>query len=869
MSLVLTEKMAAERRSIIKDSVKYVNILSLELGQSYNGYMTIQFNAVANTKKLFLDYSGDTILSLFVNGEDWKDKIKQRWRKPFIEILPTEYRTDTENVIQIKYLNKYSTDGYGLCSFTDTDSSQYVYCQNQPFFANSVAPMFDQPDIKAKMNLHLTVNDDWVCISNTALVDKEPNPQEKGPSNKTNKSYQFKETTELSPHLLTFAAGPFKGIVCAEKDLSNPLSLFVRSSLFEHATKQKDLIFPYVVEGLKSLKGYLKSPLPYDKIDLVFVPELAVGSIQGAGLITLDDNLIARTAEVNPINHSRRAQQILQGLASYWFGSSVTMQWWSDMWVNDAISVFLSYQTLDSINLAFDRVKGSALFQTATHRAYEKDALFSARPLYWAVKDSSQALILFDSITWQKGAAVIKQLLARIGVVDFPKALNFYLTEYQSKNATNDQFFDQVRKATGDKSEKWYKIHLFQSQWVEAAGHNMLAAEFSVEKETTKVKVTQTNVSLTFTTLRYHSVKFAGFDKNNKLFVDDFRIVLNNQVTELVLPAALQAVYFNYEDHSFAEVDVSGASREYFLKNVDEIVKANPEIAVIVHRFLFQCVRQEQPVPAIGVLDLFKNTYLSKERSSFLVLDHVLELVRELADLYVPRSKSGDIIEGIVSAFVDGATDKTPKAIIEVWCKHLPWLGRTHKVNLQLKELFENGIPSLRTVELSPQQRWQILFSLLGDSEFSARQIQTFRNYLEKNDKSDQKIYGVKAIGAFGMDDQETANALDALRVKQSSISYRIAQATLKGLNSPYRSESQLKPVLKFLKVYINGVIVDQTVGSARTIFDGVMPFSEDFNDSIKILKNIFDNIDEDSFFVKYIYEQIAILQKRKKAFSV
>jgi aminopeptidase N len=864
MAKNLTETQANERREIIKGSVQYTSVINLELGQSFDGFMTIQFNANTNDKPLHLDFSNGKVLSLSLNGKPWnEEKVKDRHKKDLILIKSGEYETESQNVIQVKYINVYSTDGFGLHSFTDVDKSQYVYCQNQPFYASSVSPVFDQPDIKGVFILHVTVNDDWVCVSNSPIESKGSKPAENG---KSSKFFKFKNTSELPPHLMTFAAGPFKEIPCAEKDLAKPMSLYVRKSLAEHADKQKDKIFPYVIEGLKHLKDYLKTPLPFDKTDLIFLPEVPVKSIQGAGLIAVSDDYISRIQEENPINHSRRAQLLLQGLASFWFGSCVTMQWWSDMWVNDALSVFLSYQTLENIELKFDRVKGWTLFQTDNHQAYEKDALPTARPLYWPVKTASQAMILYDSITWHKGAAVLRQLLTRIGTVDFPNALILYLTEYKFKSASNEQFFEQVKKATGNK-EKEKNIEIFKTQWVEAAGHNLLEFRFDPKQDDTEITVKQIPVLDEFGTLRYHTVTITGADKDDKLTTKEF-LIQNKEETKLSFGSTLQFATINVDEHTFAEINLPASSTLYILSKMKEIVKAMPELAIHHFRFFLHSIRRGE-LKAEHALEDIKTSYLNEEKASFWVLNYVLKVFTEIADLYVPRNKSGQLVESIINTVVNGTTDKTPKSIIEVWAQHLPRLGRTHKANLLLKDLFENGIPVLKSAELSHRQLWQILFSLRTDKEFSERQIRMFQNYLEKNDISEQREYGRRAITAFSLDEEETTKLLDSFRDKNASSCLGLIKASLLGLNSLSRSDAQMEPVNQFFNADVSSVINNLPLWKAKTIFEGVLPVSEEFLKTIATLDRIHSSIaDSHPFFKNLIMEQVWIIKNRKRAFE-
>lgn len=81
-----------------------------------------------------------------------------------------------KNTIAILYRNKYNNDGSGCVSFIDVDKKQYVYTQFEPYYANRVWPLFDQPDLKAKMRLSVLTPSDWkkVISNEHASIDMKP-----------------------------------------------------------------------------------------------------------------------------------------------------------------------------------------------------------------------------------------------------------------------------------------------------------------------------------------------------------------------------------------------------------------------------------------------------------------------------------------------------------------------------------------------------------------------------------------------------------------------------------------------------------------------------------------------------------------------
>jgi len=64
----------------------------------------------------------------------------------------------------VQYRNKYDNDGNGCVSFIDVDTKQYIYTQFEPFNAQRVFGLFDQPDLKATMELSIVSPKEWESV---------------------------------------------------------------------------------------------------------------------------------------------------------------------------------------------------------------------------------------------------------------------------------------------------------------------------------------------------------------------------------------------------------------------------------------------------------------------------------------------------------------------------------------------------------------------------------------------------------------------------------------------------------------------------------------------------------------------------------
>ena len=169
MSKPLTQKQAEDRAKKMEPGVEYRFDIILKPGTEFTGICHYSFT-LKDTKGIFIDFKGKKITVLEVNGEQFDIKnINDIWDKNFLN-LPEEMLKKGPNKLLIHFENNYYTDGNGIHTFTDVDNKQYLYIQTEPYYANRVYPVFDQPDLKGTMVFKIEAPKDWVIVSNTPEV---------------------------------------------------------------------------------------------------------------------------------------------------------------------------------------------------------------------------------------------------------------------------------------------------------------------------------------------------------------------------------------------------------------------------------------------------------------------------------------------------------------------------------------------------------------------------------------------------------------------------------------------------------------------------------------------------------------------------
>ncbi|HEX5948355.1 MAG TPA: aminopeptidase N, partial [Actinomycetota bacterium] len=543
----LTLEEARRRAGLIADP-EYEIHLDLTGEDRFQVETSIRFRSTEPGAETFLDCAGVEVASAELNGRpvDAHDGLRIR-----LEGLAGR------NEVHLVTRGPYSNIGKGLNRFIDpVDGTAYVHTDSEPFDAHRWYPCFDQPDIKGTFRFSATVPAGWEVISNSR-ADGGPIVEE------GRARWTFLTTPPIPTYITVVAAGPFHAVRERHRDIE--LGLFCRKSMAEHLEPEEWM--EITRQGLDWFEEAFGHPYPFDKYDQAVVPEFAAGAMENPGCVTFHEHYIFRS-RVTRTQREMRAGTILHEMAHMWFGDLVTMRWWDDLWLNES---FASYTGVLSQVEATRFTEGWTIFANSEKTwALQQDQLPTTHPIVADIPDLISVHLNFDGITYAKGASVLKQLVAWVGLDRTLEAMKVYFGRHSFGNTELGDFLRALEEASGRDLEAWSR------EWLETAGVNTLRPEAGVESDRYASFAIRQEATEAHPTLRSHRVAVGLYDDRGGRLVRRTRSELDvvgerTEVGDLAGEAVAALAIVNDDDLTFAKVRFDERSLRTVLDRLGDV----------------------------------------------------------------------------------------------------------------------------------------------------------------------------------------------------------------------------------------------------------------------------------------------------------
>ncbi|MBB5890848.1 aminopeptidase N [Kutzneria kofuensis] len=456
----LTRDQAQQRAALLEVQSYDIALDLTGDGPTFGSTTTVRFRSRTAGASTWIDLVAGEVQSAVLNGVELD---VSGYRDEDGIALP-ELAEQNELVVRAQCL--YTNTGEGLHRFVDpVDKGVYLYTQFETADAKRMFTCFDQPDLKAVYDITVTAPKDWKVMSNAPSASvEEVNPE--------TSRHVFETTKTLSTYLIALVAGPYAEWrdEYTDDEGSIPLGLYCRASLAEHMDHER--LFTQTKQGFDFFHRAFGVRYPFGKYDQAFVPEFNAGAMENAGLVTFLEDFVFRS-RVTRYMYERRCETVLHEMAHMWFGDLVTMRWWDDLWLNES---FATWASVLSQAEATEYTHAWTTFANIEKSwAYRQDQLPSTHPVAADIADLQAVEVNFDGITYAKGASVLKQLVAYVGLDNFLAGLRVYFAKHAWGNATLADLLAALEEASGRDLSWW------SAQWLETTGLNLLRPKFTVD----------------------------------------------------------------------------------------------------------------------------------------------------------------------------------------------------------------------------------------------------------------------------------------------------------------------------------------------------------------------------------------------------
>jgi aminopeptidase N len=671
---------------------------------SFESATTVRFECMTPGAESFIDLTALAVTEVTLNGVPLPLSLAANDRIR----LPGLARS---NELKVRARCAYSRTGEGLHRFADpADGRVYLYSNLETCNANQVFACFDQPDLKATFEFKVRCEQDWVVISNV------PPQSAAQPTGKPGiVEWRFPPTPPISTYITAIAAGPYHAVTSEHDGI--PLGLYCRESLASYLDSAE--IFEITTQGLDFYHAFFGIRYPFAKYDQLFVPEFNSGAMENAGAVTVLEEHLFRS-RVTSGRRESRAETLLHEMAHMWFGDLVTMTWWDDLWLNES---FATWASLVALTEATRWTNAWTTFsQELKAWAYRQDQLPSTHPVVADITDIETAEAYFDGITYAKGAAVLKQLVAFTGREAFAAGLRTYFERHAWGNATLADLLDALEQASGRPLADWSKA------WLETAGVNTLRPVYATTKEGTfSAFAVLQEAPHSHQVLRPHRIAIGLYDRVAGGLTRRRRVELDvagerTEVRRLIGEPVPDLVLVNDDDLTFAKIRLDERSLRTVIEAVGDFTEPLPR-ALCLAAAWDMCRDAELPARDFVALVLSAAAVVGEMTVLQTILSQAATAVRSYADPGWRQAGLGVLATGLRELLLGAApgSDRQlalAQAFIAV---------ASSPDELALLTDLRSGAATIDGLVVDTDLRWQLLRRLVNRGSADAAAIEAER----------------------------------------------------------------------------------------------------------------------------------------------
>ncbi|WP_294291421.1 M1 family metallopeptidase [uncultured Sphingomonas sp.] len=405
---------------------------------TFTGSETVNVRVTAPTKTIVLNAADLDVTLASVDGVQVKPVLNAEAQTLTLNLAKP--LTAGNHRVAFVWSGKINTSAAGLFAidYTNPDGSKakMLATQFEAPDARRFAPMWDEPAFKAKFTLSAVAPKGQTAFSNMpATVTKLAGDKQ---------LYSFAVSPIMSSYLLYLGMGDVeRKTVMAGK---TEIGVITRRGVIDQA----DYALAAAKRLLPYYEAYFGQPYPLPKMDMIAGPGSSqfFGAMENWGAIFyFEPELLFDAKRATVSNQQRIYTVIAHEMAHQWFGDLVTMRWWDDLWLNEGFASWMEGKATAELNPQWNY--RALTVATEREAAMRLDATAATHPVIRKVTTVDQIGEAFDTITYQKGQAVIDMLESTVGEAKFRDGVRRYMAKYKYSNTVTDQLWAEISAAAG------------------------------------------------------------------------------------------------------------------------------------------------------------------------------------------------------------------------------------------------------------------------------------------------------------------------------------------------------------------------------------------------------------------------------------
>ncbi|MDQ3636034.1 MAG: M1 family aminopeptidase [Acidobacteriota bacterium] len=706
-----------------------------------------------------------------------------------------------ENIIKLDFESPILTSGGAITRYIDKeDGAEYIYSLFVPSDASTAFPVFDQPDLKARFQLNLAYPKNWQAVSNAKKsgyvngcgasaveFNVDTGKVIRSINSECLERLSFEETKPISTYVFAFAAGEF--VEFEDKQSAMPSKLYVRKSqaaklknanersadthvrtIAKQSKKSSDEgnqvlaqstnadrsvrtpveeVFRLNRESIKYLEDYFDYKFPFPKYDLVLIPEFPFGGMEHAGATFLRESSVIFPTEPTANNYISRANLIFHENAHQWFGDTVTMKWFDDLWLKEGFATFMAYKAMEKVLPEYNAWK--VFYERTKPLAYQTDVTRGTTPIYQEIPNLNSAKSAYGNIVYQKAPGFLRQAEFYLGEKEFQTAVRAFLKKHEFANAEWSDLVDEFENSSGKKLKEWAAI------WVKQRGVPIIRVEyndadiltqgligFTKDDKPLIITLKQSNLLNEDETWKLKTklfIKVEGEDKP-RIYNQDIPINSEGGQNFILTPVGKNSNVFifpNYQDYGYGIFLLDEKSKKYILENIQN--EKDDFLRSMMWGSLWDSVRFAELAPVDYVSLAIKNIGVEEDVST---ISSILGRVDMAFTYYLSDAQKAEIAPKLEKLLIDKM--QTAKTEGERITFYRAFLGIASSDNAKgiLKDILNNKF-QISNFKLRTKDKFDIVTKLIILGDKDAPKLLAELEKTETDDAAKRYAYAAKA----------------------------------------------------------------------------------------------------------------------------